>query len=76
MKAIILDYMDGSVLLVTIPKDWEEDPETFVRNLPAYDDSVCNYMIAKDGFEVYDIVEDGKDEDGCPTYDYQHRLTL
>ena len=72
MKAIILDYTDASLLLITIPKEWEDDASEFVESLPCYHDSSCYHMITdNDTFEVYNIVQDGEDADGYPTYDYE-----
>lgn len=77
MKAIILDYTDGTIMTIVIPKEWESDPEEFVTSLPCYDDSSCYYMISRDdSVEVYEIVEDGKDTDGYPCYDYEHITDL
>jgi len=71
MKALILDYTDASLLLVTIPNEWEDSADEFVKALPCYDDSCCYHIITSgDSFDVYDIVQDGEDADGCATYDY------
>ena len=76
MKAIILDYTDGTLLLVDIPKEWEHNPSEFVEALPCYSDQ-CYHMISNgDCFEVYNIVEDGQDTDGYPCYDYKHVCDL
>lgn len=71
MKAIILDYCDGTIMLLPIPQEWENDADEFVRAHPCYDDS-CMYHMVNDGdtFEVYDIVQTGEDIDAYPFYDY------
>ena len=77
MKAIILDYRDGSLNILPIPKEWEEKADEFVKAHPFYDDGSCYYMISSDDeIEVYNIVEDGEEADGDPRYDYQHLTTL
>lgn len=77
MKAIILDYTDGTILVVAIPKEWEESPSEFVESLPMYDTNSMYHMISRDyHVEVYNVVEDGKDADGYPCYDYQHITDL
>ncbi len=77
MKAIILDYRDGTINIMPIPKEWEENADEFIRAHPCYDESSCYYMIAQDDtIEVYKIVEVGKDKDGYPNYDYQNIATL
>ena len=77
MKAIIIDYEDGSINVLPIPKDWEENADEFVESHPRYSDGSCYYMTTNDDeVPVYDIVEDGEDEDGMPTYDYIRRTTL
>lgn len=71
MKALILDYTDASLLLITIPQEWEDNAEEFVRALPRYDDSCCYHIVTSGNtFDVYDIVQDGEDADGHPNYDY------
>ena len=77
MKAIIFDYEDGSLNVLPIPKEWEENADEFVESHPYYNKASCYYMTANnDEFPVYDIVEDGEDDDGVPTYDYIRRTTL
>ena len=77
MKAIILDYSDGTVNVLPIPKEWEDNADEFVQAHPFYSQDEQYYMISPyDEVEVYDIVQDGKDTDGYPCYDYQKRTTL
>lgn len=77
MKAIIIDYCTGNLLLLPIPKDRENDADDFVRSHPAYDDSCCYHMVNDgDTFDVYNVVEDGVDENGDTCYDYQHVTTI
>ena len=66
MKAIILDYSDGSVNLLPIPKDMEENTSEYVENV--VNTSHCSYMIHQnDSFPVYEIIvtesENGNDFD-------------
>lgn len=77
MRAIILDEMDGTLLVLPIPEGWESDPDGFVISHPAYDESTSYYWITKnDEIDVVNVVEDGKDDDGYPCYDYQHLCSL
>ena len=76
MKAIILDYTDGTILTIQIPKGWEENPSEFVESLPYYNNQCYHMIVNEDKLEVYEIVEDGEDEDGYPCYEYQHVATL
>ena len=75
MKALILDYTDGTAMTIEIPKGWEENASEFVESLPCYHND-CMHMIFTEDIEVYKIVEDGMDTDGYPCYDYQHIATL
>jgi len=76
MKALIIDYTDASLLLITIPKEWEDNAGEFVENLPCYSND-CEFIVTdKDTFEVYDIVQDGEDADGYATYDYEKATEL
>lgn len=76
MKAIIIDYRDASILRITIPKGWEEDAAEFVESLPCYHNDCYFIVTDNDTFEVYDIVQDGEDAEGCPNYDYQKATEL
>ena len=76
MKAIIIDYTDGTLSILPIPKEWEDNAEEFVVEHPFYDDSTCHYMISKGDISVYDIVNDGDAEDGTPFCEYRYRLDL
>ena len=54
MKAIILDYRDGDVSVLQIPKNAEEDPCDYVETV--IDASNCSYMIVdKDSVPVYQM---------------------
>lgn len=64
MKAVILDYTDASILLLTIPKEWEDNADEFVRSHPCYDDSCCYHMVTSgDYFDVYNVEKDGDSND-------------
>lgn len=77
MKAILLDYSDGTINVLPIPKEWEDNADEFVQAHPCYVQDEMYYMISPDDeIEVYDIVQDGEDTDGYPCYDYQKRTTL
>jgi len=76
MKAYIFDYTDGSILVLPIPKEWEENVDDFVTAHPCYDSSSCYYMSTEHEVEVYEVVKDGEDEDGYPCYDYNHINTI
>jgi len=72
MKALIMDYTDGTLLRLPIPKEWENDAEEYVKSQPCYDDSSCYYVIGGDSFDVYDVTEC---EDG-ETHDYTLAMSI
>lgn len=55
MKAIILDYTDGSINILPIPKDAESNADDYVREFGGNHLEDCQYMIVTEEIPVYRI---------------------
>ena len=56
MKAIILDYGDGSINILPIPRNVPDNKECeYVESHPCYDSGAMAYMVVEDSAEVFEV---------------------
>lgn len=48
MKAIILYQMQDSLIILDIPKEWEDNADEFVTNHTLYEKDTCDYLLCND----------------------------
>ena len=71
-RAIILNYRDGSVDFLPIPKDTPESREgEYVESHPCYDSDSMAYMIVGEEVDVFNVIGE---EDGQAIYEFDGRI--
>ena len=70
MRAIILDYSDGTIVLLNIPKERENEADDYVRERINADE--CAWMVVVD--DTTDVYRLERNDEGENEYEYETEI--